>query len=116
MFILTDTTISERDPRWVGAWWIGFIAFGAGAILISVPICCFPASLKKKQNDEEPTKCANSEVSEKKPTRWQTIKGYYRLNNYFYDCINTDIKHSSEILQRMLFFNSMPLTVRQTCY
>lgn len=75
--------MNERDPRWVGAWWLGFVAFGAGAILISVPICCFPASLKKKQDDEGPTEYANSVVSEKKPTKWQTVKGNETFNRAF---------------------------------
>ncbi|CAD5121283.1 DgyrCDS9814 [Dimorphilus gyrociliatus] len=34
-----------NDPRWVGAWWIGFIIAGIICIIISLPIICFPKVL-----------------------------------------------------------------------
>lgn len=50
---VVDTGINVTDPRWVGAWWLGFIVFGLAAILISVPICFFPKSLRKTHNGND---------------------------------------------------------------
>lgn len=37
-----DTTLIESDPRWVGAWWLGFIVCGMISILISSLFFMFP--------------------------------------------------------------------------
>ena len=50
--MFSATTMSQRDPRWVGAWWIGFLIFGSAAIIVSVPILLFPASLRKTRHTE----------------------------------------------------------------
>ncbi|VDI50018.1 solute carrier organic anion transporter family, member 3A [Mytilus galloprovincialis] len=39
---LEDVTITTRDPRWIGAWWLGFLIFGIISIVISLPLFCFP--------------------------------------------------------------------------
>ncbi|XP_061168478.1 solute carrier organic anion transporter family member 2B1-like [Saccostrea echinata] len=39
---LQEVRISVRDPRWIGAWWLGFIVFGALAVIVSIPLMCFP--------------------------------------------------------------------------
>ncbi|KAL4218355.1 hypothetical protein ACF0H5_023092 [Mactra antiquata] len=43
---LEEVDITPSDPRWVGAWWLGFIIFGSSAIIFSVPLMCFPKKLK----------------------------------------------------------------------
>lgn len=45
--ISLDVNISPRDPRWIGAWWIGFLAFGIGSILSAFPVMLFPRRLGK---------------------------------------------------------------------
>ncbi|CAL4101153.1 unnamed protein product, partial [Meganyctiphanes norvegica] len=35
-------TISPKDPRWLGAWWLGFLYIGTGLILVGVFIVFFP--------------------------------------------------------------------------
>ncbi|KAL4239396.1 hypothetical protein ACF0H5_000213 [Mactra antiquata] len=44
---LEDVDLHPMDPRWIGAWWLGFLAFGIIAIIVAVPLLCFPAKLKK---------------------------------------------------------------------
>ena len=45
-FLLVETDLTPEDPRWVGAWWLGFVILGSGAIITSVPTFFFPAGRK----------------------------------------------------------------------
>ena len=38
--------MSPLDPRWVGAWWLGFLVFGLLGLLSSIPTAFFPRRLK----------------------------------------------------------------------
>ncbi|XP_069106695.1 solute carrier organic anion transporter family member 2A1-like isoform X2 [Argopecten irradians] len=44
---LEDVDISPRDPRWIGAWWIGFLLFGGASVVFALPIVFFPRNIKK---------------------------------------------------------------------
>ncbi|XP_076456396.1 solute carrier organic anion transporter family member 4C1-like [Babylonia areolata] len=44
-FDIVDTKMTPEDPRWVGAWWLGFILASAVNLLVSLPILCFGAEL-----------------------------------------------------------------------
>ncbi|RUS72043.1 hypothetical protein EGW08_020190 [Elysia chlorotica] len=46
---LEDPEISVRDPRWMGAWWLGFLVFGGAAIVAALPLICFPRYLKGRR-------------------------------------------------------------------
>lgn len=37
--------MSPEDPRWVGAWWIGFLVGGVAALLVAIPILGYPRQL-----------------------------------------------------------------------
>ncbi|XP_064597301.1 solute carrier organic anion transporter family member 2A1-like [Liolophura sinensis] len=50
---LQDTHLSTKDPRWIGAWWLGFIVFGIVAILISGPLFLFPRRMVIKSKNVE---------------------------------------------------------------
>ncbi|KAM4609729.1 solute carrier organic anion transporter family member 4A1 [Polymixia lowei] len=39
------TELTPENPLWVGAWWIGFLAGGAAALLIALPILGYPRQL-----------------------------------------------------------------------
>ncbi|XP_053309532.1 solute carrier organic anion transporter family member 4A1 [Spea bombifrons] len=41
--------LTPENPLWVGAWWIGFLAAGAAAFLISFPILGYPQQLPGSQ-------------------------------------------------------------------
>ncbi|XP_067666199.1 solute carrier organic anion transporter family member 2A1-like [Haliotis asinina] len=43
---LGDTDLYPRHPRWIGAWWLGYLVFGAAAIIMSFPLFFFPRRLK----------------------------------------------------------------------
>ncbi|BFZ11247.1 hypothetical protein BsWGS_14286 [Bradybaena similaris] len=46
---LEETNISPRDPRWLGAWWLGFLVFGGCGLICSVPLIFFPRRLLKQE-------------------------------------------------------------------
>ncbi|XP_067915028.1 solute carrier organic anion transporter family member 1C1-like isoform X2 [Heterodontus francisci] len=45
-FVSSDRlTITPKDTRWVGAWWLGFLLAGVLSILAAIPICLFPKTM-----------------------------------------------------------------------
>lgn len=54
---ISDTiTISHKDSRWVGAWWLGFIVTGTVVLLSSIPFWWLPRSLPKQGQEKTPSK------------------------------------------------------------
>lgn len=50
--------ITDEDPRWIGAWWIGHVIFAIMMFILAPIICTFPktlprAALRKQQENEE---------------------------------------------------------------
>uniref|UniRef100_A0AAY4E360 Solute carrier organic anion transporter family member n=1 Tax=Denticeps clupeoides TaxID=299321 RepID=A0AAY4E360_9TELE len=43
------TDLTPENPLWVGAWWIGFLAGGAAALVIALPILGYPRQLPGSQ-------------------------------------------------------------------
>ncbi|KAM9751793.1 LOW QUALITY PROTEIN: solute carrier organic anion transporter family member 4A1 [Menidia menidia] len=43
------TEMTPENPHWVGAWWIGFLAGGAAALLVAFPILGYPRQLPGSQ-------------------------------------------------------------------
>ncbi|XP_072097341.1 solute carrier organic anion transporter family member 1C1 [Mobula birostris] len=52
---LGRVTITPKDARWVGAWWLGFLISGGVAILAATPLLFFPRSLTKELRKNEPS-------------------------------------------------------------
>ncbi|XP_046326405.2 solute carrier organic anion transporter family member 2A1-like [Haliotis rufescens] len=51
MFItLQATNITPTHPRWLGAWWLGFLVFGMLSIIFSFPIMCFPRRMRSAED------------------------------------------------------------------
>ncbi|ESO83135.1 hypothetical protein LOTGIDRAFT_197485 [Lottia gigantea] len=45
---LENTSMSTSDPRWIGAWWLGFLFFGSIGIIVGTPLLCFPKRMKTR--------------------------------------------------------------------
>ncbi|XP_064812388.1 solute carrier organic anion transporter family member 4A1-like [Oncorhynchus masou masou] len=43
------TELTPENPLWVGAWWIGFLAGGAAALVVALPILGYPRQLPGSQ-------------------------------------------------------------------
>ncbi|KAG7267880.1 hypothetical protein CRUP_033006 [Coryphaenoides rupestris] len=50
---LDSVSINDKDSRWVGAWWLGFLVTGALMLLSSVPFFFLPKSIPKQGREEE---------------------------------------------------------------
>uniref|UniRef100_A0A1I7TMK6 Solute carrier organic anion transporter family member n=1 Tax=Caenorhabditis tropicalis TaxID=1561998 RepID=A0A1I7TMK6_9PELO len=71
-FDRVDRIPMERsDPRWVGAWWVGFIISSISALLIAFPILGFarelPEAKRHRAKDVNQCHAANGDVNAKAP-------------------------------------------------
>lgn len=55
-------TITPKDARWVGAWWMGFLVSSALLLISSIPFWFLPRSLPKQGGDKG--RCENPEGTE----------------------------------------------------
>lgn len=63
-FLVPDG-ITEKDPRWIGAWWIGFLISGLALLMLAFPLSLFPREFKKKPiSNEEDEDELNNEIDE----------------------------------------------------
>ncbi|XP_028255373.1 solute carrier organic anion transporter family, member 1D1 [Parambassis ranga] len=53
---LDSITITHKDSRWVGAWWLGFIVTGTVVLLSSIPFWFLPKSLPKQGQEHSQSK------------------------------------------------------------
>ncbi|XP_037551728.1 solute carrier organic anion transporter family member 1C1 isoform X1 [Nematolebias whitei] len=53
---LDSISITYKDSRWVGAWWLGFIVTGTAILLSSIPFFFLPKSLPKQGCEESKNK------------------------------------------------------------
>uniref|UniRef100_A0A3B5BMD4 Solute carrier organic anion transporter family member n=1 Tax=Stegastes partitus TaxID=144197 RepID=A0A3B5BMD4_9TELE len=49
---LESVTITPKDARWVGAWWMGFLVSSGLLLISSIPFWFLPRSLPKQEGEE----------------------------------------------------------------
>ncbi|XP_054158014.1 solute carrier organic anion transporter family member 74D-like [Oppia nitens] len=49
-----DPHIKRNDPRWVGAWWLGFLVLGIAISIFSLPMFIFPKRFKNSKSIKLP--------------------------------------------------------------
>ncbi|XP_017559898.1 solute carrier organic anion transporter family member 2B1 [Pygocentrus nattereri] len=52
--LLGELPLKRDDPRWVGAWWLGFLLAGTFLFLTSLPYLFFPRSMTTQESTETP--------------------------------------------------------------
>lgn len=53
VFKTESVTITPKDTRWVGAWWIGFFVSSGLLLISSIPFWFLPRSLPKHESEEK---------------------------------------------------------------
>ncbi|KAL8191347.1 UNVERIFIED_CONTAM: hypothetical protein K2H54_072384, partial [Gekko kuhli] len=77
-----EVQLIPKDPRWVGAWWLGFVFSSALAAVSAVPYFFFPREMQKEKEDPhkataEPSKSNLLDEQKGRPedlSLWQFIK------------------------------------------
>jgi hypothetical protein len=64
--------MEPKDPRWIGAWWIGFLLFGILAIIVAIPLAFYPRRMIPKIEKE---KTENPQESRDSDTCCSVVKG-----------------------------------------
>lgn len=54
-----DIRIDRDDPRWIGAWWLGFLVAASFLFLSSVPYLFFPRTMPKQVDKQLETSVSN---------------------------------------------------------
>ncbi|MCJ8740616.1 hypothetical protein PDJAM_G00060970 [Pangasius djambal] len=70
-----EIVLERTDPRWVGAWWLGFLLAGTLLFLTSLPYLFFPRSMITEETVEAPTVSGAEKLKEKEETVSDTTHG-----------------------------------------
>ncbi|XP_065302928.2 solute carrier organic anion transporter family member 74D-like [Dermacentor albipictus] len=80
-----NPALERTDPRWVGAWWMGYVVLGVCLAATALPALFFPRYLSPPASPaataarEEPTKKANGESS-----FWRSLRSLFRNPAYVF--------------------------------
>lgn len=89
---VTDLSITPEDPRWVGAWWMGFLLTGGLSLLLAFPLAAFPRQLPghkaiQAQRVQEAHTSNEKEVESIKSIRDLPRATMYLLKNPVFDFV-----------------------------
>ncbi|KAL8570800.1 hypothetical protein ACOMHN_006950 [Nucella lapillus] len=51
--LYVDTAITSKDPRWISAWWLGFLIPATLSLIFALPLSCFPKRLTNSSGSQE---------------------------------------------------------------
>lgn len=88
-----DPGVQKTDPRWVGAWWLGYALLAVCLTAIAVPVLLFPKHLSPpgvRDPSKAPTGSSQQKPAETSATRipeqsfWREIRSLFRNPVYKY--------------------------------
>ncbi|XP_053564740.1 solute carrier organic anion transporter family member 2B1 isoform X2 [Bombina bombina] len=59
-----EIVLTLKDPRWIGAWWLGFIVASSLAAIAAIPYFFFPKEMPKEDADEKQVESKPSLLNE----------------------------------------------------
>ncbi|CAN7989024.1 unnamed protein product [Ixodes hexagonus] len=68
-----------EDPRWIGAWWVGYLVIGVGIFLSALPMFFFPKKIRSKAAANKP----NTLGAEEKGLKAEVKETMQALNRLF---------------------------------
>ncbi|XP_060792392.1 solute carrier organic anion transporter family member 2B1 [Neoarius graeffei] len=93
-----EIVLERKDPRWVGAWWLGFLLAGTLLFLTSLPYLFFPRSIITEETVESSKESQTEKLKEKQE-------------------VESDTTHDLSLLQFLKKFpNIMLRTMRNPIY
>uniref|UniRef100_A0A3B5MKT2 Solute carrier organic anion transporter family member n=1 Tax=Xiphophorus couchianus TaxID=32473 RepID=A0A3B5MKT2_9TELE len=107
---LDSITITYKDSRWVGAWWLGFIVNGTVILLSSIPFFFLPKSLPKQGEEEDGCKKSTELASGPEQEGFLFIPDHWRLSFALMVCSLPDFVPSLKRLFRNSIYTMIILT------
>lgn len=60
---LEDVDITPTHPKWIGAWWVGFLFFGSLSLIAGLPLLCFPRRLQPKPKSKHGDRVSHKKLA-----------------------------------------------------
>eukprot|EP00795_Rhopilema_esculentum_P017328 gene17328-8906_t len=86
------------DPRWIGAWWLGFFVFAWFAIISGVFLLCFPREMPKYRKkrleamDAGKLRPANKEIGKGLKGLLRSLIDLLKNKTYVFSCLGLTVK------------------------
>ncbi|XP_059154805.1 solute carrier organic anion transporter family member 2A1-like isoform X2 [Physella acuta] len=59
---LADTNLTPLHPKWIGAWWLGYVLIGCASLIAAIPLFFFPKTIQSQ-------KSKSSELTARSPNK-----------------------------------------------
>lgn len=87
----SDVELSEYNPNWVGAWWLGFLICSGLYLIAALPLFFFPKSLMRNASAADETEMNPLRIGENSQNQttcrmfWKTAAGKKNFQLIFRD-------------------------------